>query len=516
MTHLGGRSRVASLGALFMVSVAMAARKLRPFESGSAGPDAAAPVIEFERLTAGQPIEGHLSQTSKPVIDLIYGPLYGLFHDWRPIAWAAILGFALCVVLASLLAYRVGGLSSAAFAAVAFLLSPILLVDLSLAYAVVWMLLFLLIAGLAVTAERPRYAVAGGGLMLAALARPEALAVVGVAAVALIGAEVWAIRGHRPRPPRAAYLVLLGLLAVPVFVAHDWFLFGDPLFWAQTAQVNSEGRKIRGLVPMIVWIAHHFLAQAALLPLAAVGAWVAVTRRQWALIIGLAGVIFGIAGIFVVSGARGTVVSSRYLAPIDLGILFAAAVGVSALDIPAIRRWARRHVRPRLRPLLLPFVGGLAVAVAVAPMWPLDPVARAQVDRQVQLHDNARRAFAAIRLELRDPPSWRGLPASTAISDHPLVIVPSRLRAQAVADLDLPLTEVAYSYARWLNPAHGRPTAGTIVYHDRLDDAPLSDPRYQQLEIDQPTIIGAYRYVPILVDAAAGLWVLRVEDSATH
>jgi hypothetical protein len=149
-------------------------------------------------------------------------------------------------------------------------------------------------------------------------------------------------------------------------------------------------------------------------------------------------------------------------------------------------------------------------------MWPLDPVARAQVDRQVQLHDNARRAFAAIRLELRDPPSWRGLPASTAISDHPLVIVPSRLRAQAVADLDLPLTEVAYSYARWLNPAHGRPTAGTIVYHDRLDDAPLSDPRYQQLEIDQPTIIGAYRYVPILVDAAAGLWVLRVEDSATH
>jgi hypothetical protein len=515
MTHLGSRWRVAVLGGLFIVSVVMAARKIRPFQSGSVGPDSAAPVIEFERLTAGQALEGHLTQTSKPVLDLVYGPLFDLFHDWRPIAWAAILAFALCVLLATLLAYRVGGLSSAAFAAAAFLLSPILLVDIALAYAIVWMLLFLLIAGLAVTAERPRYGVAGLALMLAALARPEALAVVGVAAVALIGAEIWAIRGDRPRPPRAAYLVLLGLLAVPVFLAHDSFLFGDPLFWAKTAQINSEGRKVRGLVAMIGWMWHHFLDQAALLPLAAIAGWVTVAGRQWTLVIGLAGVIFGIAGVFVISGARGTFVTARYLVPIDLGLLFAAAVGVSALDIPALRRWAGRRLRPTLRRSLLPLVGGLAVALAIAPMWPLDPSARAYVDKQVQLHANARRAFDAIRLELRDRPSWRGLPASKAISAHPLVIVPPTLRAQAVADLDLPLTEVAYSYSRSLNPALGLPTAGTIIYHDRLDDAPVSAPRYKLLEIDEPTIIGAYRYVPILVDAAAGFWVLRVEDAAS-
>ena len=247
MTDLAGRWRGGILVGLFLASVAMAVRMVRPVHSASVGPDSIAPVIELQRLVAGQAIEGRLTQTSKPLLDLVYGPLFGAFHDWRPVAWAAVIAFGLCVVLATVLAHRVGGLASAAFAAAAFMLSPILLVDLALAYAVTWMLLFLLVAGLAVTAERPRYAVAGVALMLAALARPEALAVVGVAVIALIGADLGAIVRHRPRPPRGAYFILVGLLAIPVFVAHDGFLFGDPWFWAKTAQVNSEGRKVRGL-----------------------------------------------------------------------------------------------------------------------------------------------------------------------------------------------------------------------------------------------------------------------------
>lgn len=508
---LAGRWQIAALGGLFVVSVAMAVSAVRPIRSASVGPDAIAPVIEFQRLTAGQAIEGHLTQTSKPIFDVVYGPLFVLFHDWRPIVWAAVLVFALCVVLATLLAYRVAGLASAAFAATAFLLSPILVVDISLAYAIVWMLLFLLIAGWAVTAERPRYGLAGLALMLAALSRPEALAIVAVVAVALIAAEIWAIRTHRPRPPRTAYLTLLGLLAIPVFMVHDGSLFGDALFWVTTAQVNSEGRTVRGLIGMVGWIWQHVLGQVALVPLAGASVFVLVSRRRWQLAVGLAGVIVGIAVLFIVSGARGTFLSSRYLVPIDLGLLFAAAIGVSALDLPAIRRWAGRWIRPALRPVLLPVAGGLAVALAIAPMWPLDPSVRASVSTQVKLHANARRAFQAIRMELVAAPSWSGLPPSQEISAHPLLIVPPTLRAQAVAELDLPLTQVGYSYDIWLDPARGLPTAGTIVYHDRLDDDP-ADPRYQLLEIDRPTTIGRYRYVPILVDKAAGFWVLRVED----
>ena len=89
------------------------------------------------------------------------------------------------------------------------------------------------------------------------------------------------------------------------------------------------------------------------------------------------------------------------------------------------------------------------------------------------------------------------------------MIVPPTLRAQAVADLDLPLSQVAYSYGTWLKPIDGRPGPGAFIYHDRLADKP--SPRYTAVEIDRPTEIGGQRFVPILVDKAAGFWVLRVE-----
>ncbi len=512
MTNLSSRWRLGMLAGLFIAAVAVAVLTVRPIRSGSVGPDAVAPVIEFQRLLAGQQVEGHLTQTSKPLLDLVYGVLYGLSGDWRPVAWAAILAFALCVVLAAVLAERVGGFASGAFAAVAFLVSPILLIDISLAYAITWMTLFLLVAGLAVTAGRPRYFVAGLSLMLAVLVRPEVLAVVAVALGALVLLEIRAAVQGRRRPPGRAYLTLVGFLAIPILLAHDGSVFGDPLFWTSTALANSEGRDVRNLVEMLGWMWQHLLGQIALLPLAAASIYVLVTRRRWALAIGLAGVVGGIAGLFIVTGARGTFLSSRYLVPIDLGLLFAAAVGVAVLDVPEIRRRLGQLLQPGSRRLVLPIAGGLLVALAVAPIAQFDTATRASIASQVKLHANALRAFAAIDAALGPRPSWRGLPPGRDIADHPLVIVPPTLRAQGVADLGLPLTDVAYSYETFLDPAKGRPTPGTYIYHDRLDDD-QADPRYKLLEISQPTVIGGSRYVPILVDEAAGLWVLRVENA---
>ncbi len=507
--------RFGILGAVFVGSVVVAVEMVRPVGSGSVGPDAVAPVIELQRLLAGQQVEGHLTQTSKPLLDLIYGVLYSLSNDWRPVVWSAIFAFALSVVLATVLAHRVGGLASGAFAAFAFALSPILLVDLSLAYAICWMVLFLLTAGLAVTDERPRYGLAGLALMFAVLVRPEVLAVVAVALGALIAAETAAIAGHRTRPPRAAYLTLIGFVALPILVIHDALVFGDPLFWATTAQANSEGRDVRSLVEMVAWMGHHFIGDIALLPLAAAAIYVLISRRRWALAVGLAGVVGGITVLFIAIGIRGTFLSDRYLVPIDLGLLFAAAIGVAVLDAPEIRRWARGRLGPgRGRRCLVPIAGGLLVALALAPIGPSDAVTRASIATQIRLHANAQRAFATIRANLLVHPSWRGQPASRGFAAHPLLIVPPALRAQAVAELDLPLTDVAYSYAPQLDPARGRPTAGTIVYHDRLGDS-TSDPRYAFLEIDRPTIIDGLRYVPLLVDRTAGIWVLRVESTGT-
>ena len=96
MTDLAGRWRVAILGGLFVVAFVIAFAMVRPIASASIGPDAAAPVIHFERLLAGQRLDGHLTQTAKPLLTAIYGVLYAATGDWRPIAWAAIAAFALC------------------------------------------------------------------------------------------------------------------------------------------------------------------------------------------------------------------------------------------------------------------------------------------------------------------------------------------------------------------------------------------------------------------------------------
>jgi hypothetical protein len=507
------RARSAVLGGLFVLAYAAAFRVLHPIASASIGPDAAAPVIQFERLVAGRELEGHLTQTAKPLLTGIYGVVYSLAGDWRPVAWLVIGAFALCVVLAAILADRVAGPVSGAFAATAILLSPILLADISLAYAVTWALLFWLIAGLAVTAERPRYALAGVALMLAALARPEAIAVTAFASVALVAIDIGA-RARRERPPpRSAYLILLGFLAIPILMAHDLLLLGDPLFWANTAQINSEGRPIRGLHQLVLWFWVHFRNRGLLVVLASIGVVGLVLRRQFALAVGIAGAIAGVSALFLVIGARGTTLSGRYLEPIDIALVFAASLSMAVIDVPRLRRMARRWDRQKRLIPMLPLAAGILAGLVVAPIWPTDSAVRNAVSKQVHLHANAARAIAAIRANLASPPSWRNAPASRAIDAHPLVIVPPRIRAQAVVDLGLPLTSVAYSYPTWLDPAAGKPGAGTIVYHDRLDDR--DDGVHRPLEIDQPTVIGNLRYVPILSDAADGFWVVRVEDIST-
>ncbi len=510
MTDPTRRWRLAAFGGLFVLAVALAARAVRPFEAGSIGPDAAAPVIEFQRLLAGRAIEGHLTQTSKPLLDLVYGIPYVLTGDWRSVAWVAVIAFGLSVMLAAVLAWRVAGPASAGFAAMAFLFSPILLTDLSLAYAVTWMLLFCLLAGLAATAARPRYGPAGIALAIAAIARPEALAIVGVAVAALIAAEVLAVVRHRPHPPRAAYLILLGLLALPVLAGHDGLLFGDPLFWAKTAQLNSEGRQVRGLVAMISWIAHHFITLAPLAPLAAAGAFVLARRRGWVMVVGLTGAIFGVAALFIVIGARGTFLSLRYLEPIDLGVLFAAALGASILDTPDLRRWLGRRLRGGGRALAFAAAGGILVGLSVAPMWPLDHAVRVAVANQVRIHRNARTAIAIVKEALGPITSWRDLTSAEAAAAPRRVLIPGRLRAQAVADLGLPLDAVWYSTPGLLRPDAGLPSPGTIVYHDRLADKT----GFEAYEIDQPTTIGKLRLVPLLSDKVNGVWVIRV-DAAT-
>jgi len=504
------RGRIALLGGLFLGAALLELVVLRPFASASIGPDAAAPVVHFLRIVSGKHLEGYLGQTPKPLLTVVYGVIYSLFHDWRPIAWASIAVFAACVVLGGVLGRRVAGVAGGAFVAVGILLSSVLLADLTLAYSVSWALLGWLVAGLAVTARRPRYDVAGVALMLATLARLETLIVVIAAAAALLLAEVLDRRRHRPGPPRAAYGALLGFLALPVMLVHDWLLTGDPLFWAKIAQLNSVGAaNIRGPAQVALSLSLHFVHGPALLPLVALGAFVLLRRRQWPLVIGLLALGPGVALFLVYLGARSIFVSNRYLAPIDLSALFTAGVGLSALDVPQVRHFIRgiRSIESR-HPMTLAIVGVVA-ALALAPIGLLNATTRTTISKQIQLHANEPRAMAAIRAELASPSACRTA-ARSADPNLQVVIVPSRLRVQAVVDLGLSLNEVAKPDG--IKLIGGLPAPGQIIYHDRFDGE--TGASWAVYEVDHPVVAGTDRLVPLLADRAHGLWVIRVDSAA--
>lgn len=506
---LSGR-RFALLGGLFLAAAAFAFLLVRPIDTASIGPDAAAPVVHFQHIVAGHHLEGYLGQTPKPLLTVIYGILYSTTQDWRAIAWASIAAFALCVVLGGLLGQRIGGLAGGAFVAVGFAISAVLLTDVAYAYAVCWALLAWLVAALAVTARPPRYAIAGLALMLGTLARLETLIVVVVATGGLALAEIVARRSDRPRPDRRAYLILLGFLAIPVMLVHDLLLTGDPLFWAKIAQLNSVGAAgIRGPLQVAVWLAAHLAGEAPLLPLAALGAFVLIRQRQWALVLGLLALGPGVAAFLVYLGARGIFVSARYADAIDLALLFTAGMGLLAIDAPLVRRLLSRSVPAVRRWVFVPVVAGALAGLAFAPIGLLDTTVRNTILTQVRLHANEQRAMAAIRAELRSPSACLTAARASGVPVRSMVIVPSRLRVQAVVDLGLPLTEVAKPGG--ITKVAGIPAPGQIIYHDRLDAE--TGKAFAIYEIDHPVTLGAVRLVPLLADAKRSFWVVRVDQA---
>jgi hypothetical protein len=156
---------------------------------------------------------------------------------------------------------------------------------------------------------------------------------------------------------------------------------------------------------------------------------------------------------------------------------------------------------------------GLLVALAVAPISLLDSAVRAEVHDNVALHANATRAMEVLRSALGPVPSWRGLPPGNGFDARPLLVVAPQIRQQAVIDLDLPLTEVAYDWPRFVSPKRGLPAPGTLLYLDRHDQTRNPDSR-RELRISAPTVIAGRRYVPVYVDHRRGIWVLRVEDAS--
>ena len=480
------------------MAVAMA-WAVRPFTTGSVGPDAAAPVIHWAHLLRLDPIESGLTQTAKPLLTVLYGPVHAV-AGWQGVALAAVAAAGLCVALGSLLAFRAAGPVAGGFVAVAFLTSPVMLRDVVLAYAAPWAALALIGAGLAVTARPRRWGFAGVLLAMAALARPEALAVTGVACGAVVAAEMVArLRGGR-RPPRRAYLVFVGLAAIPVFMLHDAIVMGDPTFWLETAQRNSAAAGTAKDLPEItLFIARHLATYVPILVVAGLGALLLAVRSEWPLLIGVLGSTVGIALFFVLVGARGTSVPLRYFGLMDLGFVFAAGIGIAALDVPFLRRSLRtiRTTFPGASVLLL-LATGAFIAAIVAPNWFVNRNNLVNARGQVALHENQSVAMEAIRESV-------AANAGAAVR----VFVPPRLRAQSIVDLGLPLSDVVRGLPEYVDAASWQLEPGSILYHDRADD--IASPAWTSVEIDEPREVGDVRLVPLVADQDRGMWVIRVD-----
>lgn len=484
----------------FGLAVVIALELARPFHAGPVAFDSAASVVHFDRIVSGTPMEGYLSTTPKPLLTVVYGTLHAVLPDWRILSASAIAAFAAGVAAASVLALRVGGRAAWAFAAVALAGAPALLFDATLALGTAWALPLWAAAGLAVTADRPRYGLAGLALLLAALVRLETLVVVGVAALGLAAVQARSATGGPP-VPRRAWLLLVGFGAVPAMMVHDLLLVGDPLFWTTVATHYSEATDLTVPTPaeLAIAIGGHYLAVGGLAVLGVVG-WAGLwARGRRGLALGMLGLGPGVIAFLVALSLRGVYVPERYLAPADVALAFSAAFAVPLLRVDLPDRWRNRTSRV---PVAL--VAVAAIAVVVTGTWgPLAGDVRQAARRQLWVAEGEVRALPALRTAIRDA-------AAGPAGDEPVrVIGPRLVRPHLIVDLGLPIPAVGSIDPDAVDIGGGYPAAGQLVLYDQR--ATERSDALDALAVREPTPIDGVVVVPLAFDADRGWWLVRID-----
>lgn len=503
--------RVGVLGGAVVAAVVLGAFLVRPFDAGPTAIDATASVLYFDRIVAGRHLEAFVDTTPKPLVTLVYGGLHALTGDWRPAAWATVLALAAGVVMAAELARRVAGREAAAFAAVALFGSVALLREASWGQGLPWAFAAWMAAGLALSRPSPRFGLAGAFLFLGALARPETFLLLGVATACL----AWrAIRG--PRAPRVAGLLLIGWLSIAVLGVHDLLLTGDPLWWAKVAAISAAGRHTPSIGAVARLNLGHVVALSLLVVPGVVGALVLVRRRAWLAFWGLAAIGPLVALETLGLAFRRLPVLGHYLDPVDLAVILAAAIGVGT-----VLAWARREAGRRLptRYRVAPAVAGLVVSVLAAailsrPFAPLSDRGRHAIGLQAdfalrvdEIVPSLALAVASIPTPDRSGPGPYAAPAPVDI----VVFVPHYQVYRLAVMLDVPESRIRWLDVSKVDVAAGYPAVGSIVYTDGVLDPSSVTDGTAILRSTAPTTVGGVRIVPLLVDPARQVWIVRVE-----
>jgi hypothetical protein len=532
-TGLAGRAAAlarnpwALTGLLGVVAAAVLWLIVQPLAGVSNDTDSATAVLYFNRIVHGQHLEALLPTTPKPLLTLVYGLVWMLTGDWRTLTVLTIVAGASSVAMAARLAARLGGIGAAVVVAVGLLAWPDFALEVARSNSFIWGLAFWLLAGVLITADRPRPWLAGLVLLAAGLSRTETVWLLGAAFVCIAWVG-WRVRrsGNRAELHTVAPL-LIGALFIPLACLHDLILTGKPLYWlgvpaSYTAVVYPVLASV-SIVESIKKEIVYFEPAAPLLVLALVGgAWLVVSRRR-AVAFALASLVGGVLLTLIVLAWRGTYISTRYYEEADAAILLAAAIGTAAVIRWAMERRADRWGGGSLPRTIVP---GLLAAVLVLGVVAVD-VPHGIVDQQLAA---SRQAFAELESVLT--------PVSHAIqvtpgeggtmtvkgANYPVadpascrVFVPRPYLPVVSLEIDVPVTDLGDSYLAFRDGKYPL-KAGQWVLHISAADG--SGGVYAPFENPGPaTLVAAdgqrVLIVPVVVDPQRGLWLYRVDAASS-
>ncbi|HET9456812.1 MAG TPA: hypothetical protein VFO78_05700 [Candidatus Limnocylindrales bacterium] len=485
----------------FILAFALGTEIARPVRGASVAFDSQVAVLDWHRMTSGQTLETYVTTTSKPLLTVVFGALHAVTADWRTLSWATILVFAAGVAGAAELTRRAAGTAAGVAVGVGLAGSGSLLFDVGHALATPWALAGWAAAGLLIARSAPRYGLAGIALLLATLARLETVVLVGGAVLALLAAGV----ARMPHDRRAWQVPLIALGAIPVMCVHDFLLVGDPFMWVTVSARYSAVTDLDVLSPfdVVLLLLARLGAMAGLALLAIVGTLDLIRRpatpARTTSLVAILSLGPAMAFFLVVLAARGTFVSERYLAAIDIAVVVAAGIGLAAVALVPSRVADRDGDRsPASNGRGGALTAAVAAGIAVALVWPGGWFSR-QVREPV-----ANSLTAAADLERILPVLEEAIGAERAGGRTVTLAVPGSIGPRIAIDLDVPLTSVTDTGR--LEPADLVP--GLLVLHHRRAERRPDAASY--LEIEGPATVDGVRIDRVGSDQARGWWVIRV------
>jgi hypothetical protein len=508
------------IGALVGLCAAIVAFvSMQAWQAGTNDPDSMSSVLYFQRIAAGRHLEATVLTTSKPLLTVVYGLTWNVAHDWRTIVWETILIHGIGVALAARLAMRVAGLPAGLFVASALIASTTQLGEVAQANSQPWALAGWLAAGVAVTSSPPRFGLAGVALLFAGLARIETWLILGVATVGLLLLALPFIRARQRGWPSARSLVplMVGWLAVPIQLGHDYLLAGDPLYWlsvprAYTVLVTPQ---LEAFSPLRFGqeLLYRYGSMPVLVLLAAVGVAHLVRTQGWALLIGLSAIIIGGWLLLGSLAVRGIYITARYYEEPGLALLLAAGLGAGV-----VVSWAGGF-SARLRSTAGGISGAgaaMLVAGALSIPGPFDAQLQGRFSALHVASTNLETVMPTLRRVMSGfpGPAPSAVPAGGGFTEvdprTATMYVPRPLQRRIAIELETELTRLADpTVASRIGPAADLLVPGQYVYHDLNVDVPAA--WFVPFEIVEETSLGGLRLLPI-GHGQGGYWLVRVEE----